>query len=162
MLSQSAVSDSLRPRGLWPARLLCPQDSQARTLGRVATSSSRGSSSPREWPGSPALQADSSLSKPPGRQNCLKSLWGKVLPLPHASLRTAKWEILAVNYRLTITSVYCPRCPGFPPCIHARETGAAHIIRHLEPESLKDFCFIYCQAPNFYPFFFFVQQIRLI
>ena len=109
---------------------------------------------PGSEPGSPALQADSSLSKPPGRQNCLKSLWGKVLPLPHASLRTAKWEILAVNYRLTITSVYCPRCPGFPPCIHARETGAAHIIRHLGPESLSISALFTVRLQIFTPFSF--------
>ena len=33
MLSCSVVSDSLRPHGLWPARLLCPCDSPGKNAG---------------------------------------------------------------------------------------------------------------------------------
>ena len=43
----SAVSDSLWPHGLKPARLLRPGILQARTLERVAMPCSRGSSQPR-------------------------------------------------------------------------------------------------------------------
>ena len=32
-VSRSVVSDSLRPRGLWPARLLCPWDSPGKDTG---------------------------------------------------------------------------------------------------------------------------------
>ena len=39
---------TLQPYGLWPARLLCPWDIQARILKWVAISSSRGSSQPRD------------------------------------------------------------------------------------------------------------------
>ena len=41
---------------------------QARILEWVAMPSSRGSSRPRDEPASPALQADSLLSEPPGKQ----------------------------------------------------------------------------------------------
>ena len=42
------IADSLRPRGLWPARLLSMGILQARKLEWVAMSSSRGSSQPRD------------------------------------------------------------------------------------------------------------------
>ena len=48
VLSWSVVSDSLRPHGLWPARLLCPWDSPGKNTGVVAMPSSRGSSQPRD------------------------------------------------------------------------------------------------------------------
>ena len=43
-LVTSVASDSLRPHGLQPIRLLCPQDSLDKILERVAMPSSRGSS----------------------------------------------------------------------------------------------------------------------
>ena len=33
VLSHSVISDSLRPRGLWPTRLLCPWDSLGKNAG---------------------------------------------------------------------------------------------------------------------------------
>ena len=45
----SVLADSLWPRGLQPARLLCPWGSPARTLEWGAVPSSRGSSQPRDW-----------------------------------------------------------------------------------------------------------------
>ena len=47
-VSRSVVSGCLPPRGLQPARLLCPRDSQARILRWAAISFSRGSSQPRD------------------------------------------------------------------------------------------------------------------
>ena len=47
--SPSIVSDSWRPRGLWPTRPLFHGILQARTLEWVATSFSRGSYWPRDW-----------------------------------------------------------------------------------------------------------------
>ena len=44
----SVMTDSLRPHGLQPARLLCPQDSPGKNTEWVAISSSRGSSWPRD------------------------------------------------------------------------------------------------------------------
>ena len=40
------MSDSLRPYGLWPTRLLCPWNSPGRNIGVVAVSFFRGSSQP--------------------------------------------------------------------------------------------------------------------
>ena len=51
VLRGSVVSDSLRPHGLQPARLLCPWDSPGKSCHALL----RGFSQPR----SPALQADS-------------------------------------------------------------------------------------------------------
>ena len=49
VLSHSVVSESLRPHGLQPTRLLCPWGfSKARILERVAFPSSTGSSQPRD------------------------------------------------------------------------------------------------------------------
>ena len=77
VLSGSVVSDSLRPHGLWPARLLSIRILSAGILKRFAMPSFRGSSQPRDLPDpgtearSPPLQADSLPSEPPG-----KTLWG--------------------------------------------------------------------------------------
>ena len=59
--------DSVRPYGLYPSRLLCPWDSLGKNIGK-AIPFSRGSSQPGIEPGSPASQADSLLSEPPGIQ----------------------------------------------------------------------------------------------
>ena len=48
VLSPSAVSDSLRPHELKPARLLCPWDSPGKNTGVGSIPSSRGSSQPRD------------------------------------------------------------------------------------------------------------------
>ena len=47
--SRSVVSDSLRPHGLYPTRLLCPWILQARILEWAAIPFSRGSSQARDW-----------------------------------------------------------------------------------------------------------------
>ena len=66
--SCSVVSDSLQPHGLYSSpgssvhRIL-----QARILEWVAISFSRGSSWSRNWTWSPALQADSIPTEPPGK-----------------------------------------------------------------------------------------------
>ena len=48
VLSRSVMSDSLRPHGLWPARLLCPWDSPGKNTAVGGHASSRGSSWPRD------------------------------------------------------------------------------------------------------------------
>ena len=48
VLSHSVVSDSLEPRGLNPAKLLCHGDSLGKILEWVAMPSSRGSSQTRD------------------------------------------------------------------------------------------------------------------
>ena len=62
----SVVSDSLWLHGLKPSRLLCPWGF-SKQLECVSLPSSRGSSNPEIKPRSPALQADSLPSEPPGK-----------------------------------------------------------------------------------------------
>ena len=64
MRSCSVVSDSLRPHGLWPARVLWPQDSLGKNTGVGCHSLLQDLPDPGIEPGSPALQADSLLSEP--------------------------------------------------------------------------------------------------
>ena len=47
-VSHSVVSDSLRPHGLWPTRLLCPWNSPGKNTGVASRSLSRGSPWPRD------------------------------------------------------------------------------------------------------------------
>ena len=71
-VSHSVVSDSLQPRDYSP-----PGSSvhykQARILEWVVIPFSRGSSKPGIEPGSPALQADSLPSEPPGKPRGMRS-----------------------------------------------------------------------------------------
>ena len=66
LLSCSVVSDSLQPRGIYQAPL-SKRFFQARILEWVAIPFCRGSSWSKDWPQSPALQADSLLFEPPGK-----------------------------------------------------------------------------------------------
>ena len=64
VLSHSVVSDSLRPDGLWPARLLSP----VKNTGAGFHSLLQGNlPHPGIEPGSPVLQVDSLPSEPPGK-----------------------------------------------------------------------------------------------
>ena len=64
----SVVSDSLWPHGLQPARLLCPWDSSGKNTGVGCHVLLQWVfSDPGIEPGSPALQAGSLSSKPPGK-----------------------------------------------------------------------------------------------
>ena len=65
-VSCSVVSNFLRPHGLQPTRLLCLWNSPARILEWKAIPFSRESLNPGIKPGSPATQADSLPSEPPG------------------------------------------------------------------------------------------------
>ena len=61
------MSDSLRPHGLQPTRLLCLWDFPGKNTGVGCHSSFRGSSRPRDLTGVPHIQADSLLSELPGK-----------------------------------------------------------------------------------------------
>ena len=66
----SVVSDSVRPHGLQPSRLLCPWDSPGKILEWAAISFSRGSSRPRDQTSvsvSPALAGGFFTTAPPGK-----------------------------------------------------------------------------------------------
>ena len=68
VLSHSVVSDSLRPDGLQPARLLCPWGfSRQEYLSGLPCPPPRDLPNPGVEPRSPTLQADSLLSEPAGK-----------------------------------------------------------------------------------------------
>ena len=66
-VSHSVVPNSLQPHQLQPARLLYPWDSPGKDTEWVAISISRRSSNAGIEPRSPALQANSLPSEPPGK-----------------------------------------------------------------------------------------------
>ena len=71
VLSHSAMSDSLWPHGLWPTRLLCPWDSPGKNTGELPCPPPGDLPNPGMEPRSPALQADSLPSMPPGKPMCI-------------------------------------------------------------------------------------------
>ena len=67
-VSRSVMSDSLQPRGLSPARLLCPWNSPGKNTGVGSHALLQGNlPDPGIEPGSLTLQADSLPSEPPGK-----------------------------------------------------------------------------------------------
>ena len=67
VLSWSVVSDSLRPHGLYPARLLCPWGfSRQQYWSGLPCPFPGDLPNPGIKPGSPVLQVDSLPSEPPG------------------------------------------------------------------------------------------------
>ena len=70
VLSRLVVSDSFRPHGLYPARLLCPwRFSRQGYWRRFPSPLPTELPNPRIEPRSPALQADSLPSEPQGKPN---------------------------------------------------------------------------------------------
>ena len=65
-VSCSVTSDSLRPHGLWPTRLLYPWDSQARILEWVAMPFSRGFSQSRDRTQVSCIAGEFFITEPPG------------------------------------------------------------------------------------------------
>ena len=66
IISQSVVSNSLRPHGVQPTRLLCPWDSPGQEYwSELPFPSPEDLPDPGIEPGSPALQADSLPTEPP-------------------------------------------------------------------------------------------------
>ena len=84
-VSRSFVSNSLQPRGLRPARFLCPWNSPGKNTGVGCHSFLQGNlPDPGIKPESPILQADSLLSEPPGKPRTMlgrssMSCWGETL-----------------------------------------------------------------------------------
>ena len=66
-LVAQSCPNSLRPHGLYPARLLCPWDSLGKNTGVGSFPSPGDLPNPGIKPTFPALQADSLLSEPPGK-----------------------------------------------------------------------------------------------
>ena len=75
---------------------------QARTLEWVALSFSRGSSQPRDQPGSPALQTDFLLSEPPRKPQVpikseyIRDAWNICLWLISSTLYLSSWSFLVL------------------------------------------------------------------
>ena len=70
VLIHSVVSDSFRPHGLQPARLLCPWDSPGKNTGVGFYALLQGTlPNPGIETRSPTMQADSLPSEPPGKPN---------------------------------------------------------------------------------------------
>ena len=65
------MCDSSWPHGLQPSRLLCPWDSPGNYWSGLPCLSPGDLSDPGIKPRSPALQADSLPSKPPGKSVCV-------------------------------------------------------------------------------------------
>ena len=66
MFSHSVMSDFLGPHGLWPASLLCPEDSQSRIQEWIAISFSRDLPNPGIKRMSPALAGGRFTDEPQG------------------------------------------------------------------------------------------------
>ena len=66
VFSGQVLLDSLRSQGLWPARLLCPWNFQARILEWVVISLSRGSSPPGDPMHVSCVAGRFSTAEPPG------------------------------------------------------------------------------------------------
>ena len=67
-VSHSVVSDSLRPHGLYPVRLLYPWSSPGKNTGVGSHSLLQRTFQPRNWTQVSCI-ADSLLSEPPGKLN---------------------------------------------------------------------------------------------
>ena len=65
--SRSVMSSFLQHRGLYPTTLLCPWNSPGKNIGGGCKTSTGNLPNPRVEPRSPALQADSLPSEPPGK-----------------------------------------------------------------------------------------------
>ena len=96
IVSHSVMSDSLRPHGLYPARVLCPWDSPGKNT-RVGCRALLQGIFPTQGikPLSPILQADSLLSEPKGKtsasQSKCKNLQNKQTKKPITKLLPAKF-----------------------------------------------------------------------
>ena len=111
------MSNSLRPHGLQPTRILCPWDSPGEEYwSRLPCLLLGELPNPGIGPRSPTLQADSLLTEPPG-----KPLWGG-LSFPHLSFLTC-----------------CPsHCPHFPLWQSCRDDPAfpPHTVFHVLPRAV--------------------------
>ena len=109
--SRSVLSDSLRPRGLQPARLLCPWHSPGKDTGVGSLSLLQAHlSKPGMEHRSPALQADSLPAEPPGKPKWARRVhisppsWAS-LPAPtHPSRSSQSPELSSLGYTELPTS----------------------------------------------------------
>ena len=99
--SHSVVSDSLRPHGLLPARLLCPWGfSRQESWSRLPCPPPEDHPNSGMEPRSPTLQVDSLLSEPPGKPkttgvDSLSLLQGNFLS---RGLLHCRWILYSLSY----------------------------------------------------------------
>ena len=128
-LSRSIVSDSLRPRGLWPTRLLCPWGSSQQEYWSGLPCPPPGDLPNSEIePRSPALQVDSLPSEPwtrpkqfnggvsggasggaGGPQACFPAVLPSLRPLTFNSVQPKRLEIYM---RRTQSCWHFPKLPA--------------------------------------------------
>ena len=134
----SAMSDSSQPCRLWPARLLFPWNSSGKNTGVGRHSLLQGMDipDPRIESRSPALQADSLSSKPPGKpvfgepsnENKpnfwakVNTLFEKLIPVINEEFSVHKINVKILNKGLAIKSSNLVRYKTTWPCrIHFRK-----------------------------------------
>ena len=138
----------LMSRGLWPATFLCPWDFPARIVEWVAFSFSRGSSDRGIKPKSPALQADSLLTEPPGELKlCFKirppasefSLLHDLLCLEKVVFHALPWSL-----QLCLSTRSSKMSPAVPLPYKKAHCTAWHIDGALSnTDSSLDFFFFF-------------------
>ena len=125
-VSRSVMSDSSRPRGMYPTRLLCPWIFQARILERVAISFSRGSSWPREWTQvsctadrlyheSPATERESNKAQGGDETRCLS---GTKMKVQHSHCLQSSLISSPLPFCSVLPKVHYPWIFGINPKIH--------------------------------------------
>ena len=140
VLSPSVVSDSLRPRGLWPARLLCPWGFSRHEYWSGLPCPSPGDlPNPGFKPRSPALQMDSLLSEPLGKpkntgEGSLSLLQG-IFPTQELNwgLLHYRWILYQLSYQGS------PSSPPRSPYSMKPVSEYCHISPHLTPQN-PEFC----------------------
>ena len=127
MLSDSVVSHSLRPHGLYPTRHLCPWILQARTLEWVAMPSCRGSSQPKD-------QKHLSCGPCPAGGFF-------ILPLSHQGMPRSNYNSLkTVEYGLHIHNALLTFRCSLRPVMQEREGILAREVWVLhKPEQVKSY-----------------------
>ena len=99
VISRSVMSDSLQPHGLWPARLLCPQNSPGKNTGVGCHSLLQGIF-PTQGLNlrSPALHTDSLPFEPPGKL-CILLIMYPFLPERMNLRYSFFWEVFSGHPR---------------------------------------------------------------
>ena len=114
------MSNSVRPHGLQPARLLCPWISQARILEWVAITFPGDLPNPGIESRSPALQMHSLPSEPPGKPPNWCCFLFKYLEENTSEVNCAQRlpHVNVGNYGLDLLNIELVRFQKFSSCFH--------------------------------------------
>ena len=141
LFSCSVASDSLRPYGLWPTRLLCPWDFPGKSTG-AGCHFLQGSSQPRDWTCISCIAGGFFTTEPPGKPSLalfnikVKKIWpnGKCMDWScpqEVTFLPFPWDqffslLPQPGYMLTETSF----CPGVGRMSWSVETKAIGRLDH--------------------------------